>query len=87
MEDATVGQLRRDVANAVCTAQDLATGPRTPLLRMLYSLLLSALAGLDSESGLGIARGLRLARHALAEWERHVAVPLHGLARPPFKLV
>lgn len=86
MDDSTIGQLRRDVANAVCTAQDLANRPRTALLRMLYSLLLAALAGLDSESGVAIGQAVRLARHALTEWEAHVAVPLHGLVRPPFGL-
>ena len=69
-------ELRRQVAAAICAAQEL-HARRTPLQRMCYALLLNALAALDSESHLPAPFVIRISAHALVEWRRH---ELAGLA-------
>ena len=63
-------ELRRQVAAAICAAQEL-PGTRTPLHRMCYALLLDALIALDSESRLPEPFVIRIAAHAIVEWRRH----------------
>jgi hypothetical protein len=73
-------ELRRQVAAAICMAQEL-PGVRTRLQRMCYSLLLDALVALDIESRLPQASVIRIAAHAIVEWRRHEAIGLdiiHG---------
>jgi hypothetical protein len=68
-------ELRRQVAAAICVAQEIPRS-RTPLQRMCYALLLNALTALDRESPLPEAFVIRIAAHALVEWRRHESTGL-----------
>jgi hypothetical protein len=68
-------ELRRQVAAAICAAQELPRR-RTRLQRMCYALLLNAFAALDSESHLPDALVIRIAAHAVVEWRRHESISL-----------
>jgi hypothetical protein len=67
-----VVSLRRGLADALCAAQGLPV-PRTSLQRMVTSLLWTAFAGLDEDSGLERAHAAAIALHALREW--HALAP------------
>jgi hypothetical protein len=66
-EHKQVDQLRRELADALCVAQGLPV-PRTGLHKMLHSLLSTAFAGLDDDSGIDRAVACTIALHALREW-------------------
>jgi hypothetical protein len=68
-------ELRRQVAAAICAAQELPRS-RTPLQRMCYALLLNALVALDRESRLDDTFVIRIAAHALVEWRRQESIGL-----------
>jgi hypothetical protein len=68
-------ELRRQVAAAICAAQEIRRS-RTPLQRMCYALLLDALGALDIESHLPEPFVIRIAAHALVEWRRHESMGL-----------
>jgi hypothetical protein len=68
-----VASLRHELANALCAAQGLPL-PRTSLSRMVSSLLWTAFAGLDEDSGVERTQAYTIAIHALREW--------HTLASP-----
>jgi len=63
-----VRELRRQVAAAICAAQEIR---RTRIQCMCYALLLDALAALDIERHLPDTFVIRVAAHALVEWHRH----------------
>lgn len=66
-------ELRRQVAAAICAAQEIEP-TRTSIQHMCYALLLNALAALDSESHLSSPFVIRITAHALVEWRRHLSL-------------
>jgi hypothetical protein len=62
-----VQSLRRALASALCVAQGLPV-PRSSLQKMLSTLLWTAFAGLDEDSGIDRAQACAVALHALREW-------------------
>jgi hypothetical protein len=76
-----VHDLRRELADALCAAQALPV-PRTELQRMLYSLLLTAFAGLDDGASIERMQAVTIAQHARREWRIFAGLGLLG-DRPP----
>jgi hypothetical protein len=72
-----VEQLRRELADALCVAQSLPV-PRSGLHKMLQTLLSTAFAGLDDDSGVERGHACVIAAHALREWRR-----IAGLGEQP----
>jgi hypothetical protein len=80
-DEKQVHELRRELADGLCAAQALPV-PRTELQRMLYSLLLTAFAGLDEAAGIERIQAVAIALHALREWRIFAGLGLLG-DRPP----